>query len=180
MGYNRKQAVGGQNDRRREQTVQLPSMSVKASRSITLLLVEDSPGDVRLTREALRDSQLQVRLEVVQNGEDALNFLFQRAKYKDAVRPDLVLLDLNLPRVSGRQVLEAVKQDPDLQLIPILVMTTSNNPQDILTAYRLHANAFIQKPVDLNEFWDVMRAIENFWLRLAVYPPVAAEADARA
>lgn len=178
IGYNRSRALGG------DETVSgirfySPGMPVKVARTLTLLLVEDSPGDVRLTREALRDSPVPLRLEVVSNGEDALNFLYRRGQFANSPRPDLILLDMNLPRVSGRQVLETIKQDPELLVIPVLVMTTSRNPQDILAAYRLQANSFIQKPVDLGQFLDVMKAIENFWLRLAVFPTLAAEADAR-
>lgn len=154
-------------------------MPLKSQRTLNILLVEDSPSDIRLTREALRQSSVPIYLEVVHDGEAALAYLFQQTPYADAVRPDLILLDLNLPRKSGRQVLQAIKENSDLRMIPVLVLTTSGNPNEVLMAYQLHANSYIQKPLDLNQFLRVMRAFENFWLHLAVFPPLTAEADAR-
>ena len=152
-------------------------MSLKSQRTLNILLVEDSPSDIRLTQEALRHCTVPVHLEVVRDGEAALVYLSQQFPYSGAVRPDLILLDLNLPKKSGRQVLQAIKENPDLRMIPVLVLSTSGNPNEVLMAYQLHANSYIQKPVDLNQFLRVMGAFENFWLHLAVFPPLAAEAD---
>ena len=139
-------------------------------RPVEILLVEDNPGDVRLTKEALIELKVRHNLHVVTDGEAALEFLFQRDRYGKAVRPDLILLDLNLPRRNGREVLEQIKQDPDLKLIPVLVLTTSGSPVDVRAAYSLHANSYIVKPRDLDKFWEVASAIEEFWLRTATLP----------
>src|SRR5690349_13942182 len=120
---------------------------------VRILLVEDNPGDVRLTREVLKDSRLHHELHVVPDGEAAVSFLKRLAPYQDVIRPDLILLDLNLPKKDGRQVLEEIKADVSLRSIPVVVLTTSHAEQDILTAYSLHANCYIQKPVDLDQFW---------------------------
>lgn len=147
-------------------------------RPFKLLLVEDSPGDVRLTREALRDCRVPFELSVVDDGEKALAYLFRTGAYSEAIRPDLVLLDINLPRKNGKQVLERLKADPELRVIPVIVFSTTDSTQEILTAYRLHANAFIRKPVDLHHFLGVIRAVEHFWMTFAVFPVLTAEADA--
>src|SRR5688572_12957536 len=131
-------------------------------RPVEILLVEDNPGDVRLTKEALIELKVRHNLHVVTDGEAALEFLFKRERYGKAVRPDLILLDLNLPRRNGREVLEQIKQDPDLKLIPVLVLTTSGSPLDVRAAYSLHANSYIVKPRDLDKFWEVASAIEEF------------------
>lgn len=139
-------------------------------RPIEILLVEDNPGDVRLTREALRDGIVQNNLSVTEDGVEALAFLRRQGKYADAPRPGLILLDLNLPRKDGRQVLAEIKSDPALRTIPVIILTTSANEEDILNAYRLHANAYIQKPVDLDQFLRVVQVLEDFWLTLAMLP----------
>lgn len=143
------------------------------SNLIDILLVEDNPGDVRLTREVLKDGKLRNNLFVCGDGEEALDFLRQRGKHADAVRPDLVLLDLNLPRKSGREVLAEVKEDPELKSIPIVVLTTSAAEQDILQSYNLHANCYITKPVDLPQFMNVVNFIYDFWLEIVKLPPHA-------
>ena len=137
---------------------------------VDLLLVEDNPGDVRLTQEALREAPFQVKLRVASDGVEALDFLRKRGKYADAPRPDLILLDLNLPRVTGPEVLSEIKSDPDLKRIPVLVMTTSREPRDIQKAYGLNANCYITKPILLDEFIGVVKSIENFWLETVVLP----------
>jgi CheY-like chemotaxis protein len=138
---------------------------------IEILMVEDNPGDVRLTREALRDAKVANRLHVVEDGVAALDFLYQRGDYTRAVRPDVVLLDLNLPRKNGREVLAEMKQDPYLKTIPVVVLTTSSAEEDVLRAYSLHANCYITKPVDFTQFEKVVRSIENFWLSIVTLPP---------
>ena len=147
-------------------------MAVQASaRPIEILMVEDNPGDVRLTREALKSCKVLNTLHVVDDGVLALDFLHRRAPYEQAVRPDLILLDLNLPRMDGRQVLAAVKSDPDLKVIPVVVLTTSEAEEDILRAYHLAANCYVTKPVDLHQFNRIVQAIENFWLTIVTLPP---------
>ena len=135
-----------------------------------ILLVEDNPGDVRLTQEVLKDSSVHHGLSYVPDGEAAIQFLKQAAPYQSAERPDLILLDLNLPKKDGRQVLEEIKADPDLRAIPVVVLTTSRAEQDVLAAYSLHANCYVQKPVDLDQFWSIVRAIEEFWLTTVSLP----------
>ena len=137
---------------------------------IDILLVEDNPGDVRLTREVLKDGKLRNNLFVCGNGEDAIDFLRQRGKHAGAVRPDLVLLDLNLPRKSGREVLAEVKEDPQLKSIPIVVLTTSAAEQDVLQSYNLHANCYITKPVDLIQFMKIVNFTFDFWLEIVKLP----------
>ncbi len=139
-------------------------------RAIEILLVEDNPGDARLTREAFADAIVSNNLSVVGDGEQAMAFLRRQGGYADAPRPDLILLDLNLPRKSGREVLADVKTDPDLLSIPIVVMTTSEAEGDILNSYYHHANAYVTKPVDLDRFIDVVSKIEGFWLTVAKLP----------
>ena len=139
-------------------------------RAIEILLVEDNPGDARLTREAFADAIVSNNLSVVGDGEQAMAFLRRQGNYSDAPRPDLILLDLNLPRKSGREVLEDVKNDPALLSIPIVVMTTSEAEGDILNSYYHHANAYVTKPVDLDRFIDVVSKIEGFWLTVAKLP----------
>ncbi|ANB17564.1 response regulator [Dokdonella koreensis] len=138
---------------------------------VEILLIEDNEGDVRLTREALKDGRLRNRLNVVSDGEQALAYLRRQAPFEDAPRPDLILLDLNLPRLDGREVLAAVKNDPQLKQIPVCVLTSSRAERDLLRAYDLHANCFITKPVEFEEFMHVVRSIENFWLTIVVLPP---------
>ena len=132
---------------------------------IDLLLVEDSEPDVRLTKEALEEAKIWNRLWVVEDGVEATDFLYRRGKYPDAPRPDLILLDLNLPRKDGRQVLREIKADPSLRRIPVVILTTSRHGGDVLRAYDLHANCYITKPVDFNRFLEVVKSIEDFGLR---------------
>jgi len=140
------------------------------SRPVEILLVEDNPGDVRLTREALREGKVRNNLYVASDGVDALAFLRREGQYADAVRPDLILLDLNLPRKDGREVLEEIKADATLRYIPVVVLTSSQAEQDILRAYDLHANCYVSKPVDLDQFIHVVHSIEDFWLRIVRVP----------
>ena len=140
-------------------------------RVVEILLVEDNEGDVRLTREALKEGRIRNRLSVVQDGEQALAFLRREGAHADAPRPDLILLDLNLPRLDGREVLAAIKNDPALKSIPVVVLTSSRTEQDLLRAYDLHANCFITKPVEFEQFIEVVRSIEDFWLTIVVLPP---------
>lgn len=140
---------------------------------IEILLVEDNPADVRLTEEALKEGKVRNHLHVARDGVDALEFLLRVGKYADAVRPDLILLDLNLPRKDGREVLAAIKHDPDLKLIPVVVLTTSSAEADILRSYKLHANCYITKPVDLDQFVKVVKSIDDFWLTVVRLPEKA-------
>jgi chemotaxis family two-component system response regulator Rcp1 len=146
-------------------------MNARSSSAIEILLVEDNPADVRLTQEALRESKLSNRMHAVGDGEQALRFLRREGEHAESPRPDLVLLDLNLPRLSGREVLAQVKADPDLRRIPVVVLTTSEAEEDIVRSYDLHANAYVRKPVDFHQFTDVVRLIEDFWFTLVKLPP---------
>lgn len=137
---------------------------------IEILLVEDNPGDVRLTVEALKEAKVRNNLHVAPDGVEAMEFLRRTGAHAEAPRPDLVLLDLNLPRKDGREVLQEIKTDPDLDLIPVVVLTTSQAEQDVLESYQLHANAYVTKPVDLERFLQVVRSIENFWLEIVRLP----------
>lgn len=139
-------------------------------RVVDLLLVEDNPGDVRLTQEAFKESPRKINMSVASDGVEAIDFLRRRGKYATAPRPDLILLDLNLPRKNGREVLMEIKNDPDLRRIPVVVMTTSKAEQDIQKAYTLNANCYISKPVDFDEFLGVVQSIEDFWLSKASLP----------
>jgi CheY-like chemotaxis protein len=145
-------------------------MNVPATLPIQILLVEDSPGDVRLTQEVLRDARIANDLHVVGDGEEAMAFLRREGEYADRPRPDLVLLDLNLPRKDGREVLTEISADPDLQSVPVIVLTTSEAEQDIVRSYQLSANAYITKPIDLSELIAVVRSIETFWLSIVRLP----------
>jgi CheY-like chemotaxis protein len=145
--------------------------SVSMGRAVEILLVEDNPADVRLTKEALKESKIRNRLNVVENGVEAMAYLRQEGKYARAVRPDLILLDLNLPLKDGREVLADIKADKDLKIIPIVILTTSKAEQDIVRTYNLHANCYVTKPVDLEQFMTVVRAIEDFWLTIVKLPP---------
>ncbi len=137
---------------------------------IEILLVEDTPGDVDLTKEALERAKVANRLQVVEDGAEALDFLFRRGTYADACRPDIILLDLNLPKKDGREVLSEIKADQELADIPVVVLTTSQAEEDIVRAYRLHANCYITKPVDFRQFLRVVEAIEDFWLTVVKLP----------
>lgn len=142
----------------------------RSHQPIRILLVEDNPGDVRLTIEAFNDAKLNNALSVVRDGVEAMSFLRQEGQHAQASRPDLILLDLNLPRKDGREVLAEIKADPDLQRIPIVVLTTSDAQTDIQRAYELHANCYITKPVDLEQFIQVVQSIEDFWLTVVRLP----------
>lgn len=139
--------------------------------AIDILLVEDNPGDIRLTQEALKESKMRNRLNVVQDGVEALDFLRRKAPYDSAPRPDIILLDLNLPRKDGRAVLEEIKADADLRRIPVVILTTSDDEHDILRSYDLHANCYITKPLDLHQFASIVKTIENFWFQIVKLPP---------
>ncbi len=141
---------------------------------IEILLVEDNPADVRLTREALKEEKLTNNLSVVSDGIEAMAFLRREGPYAGARRPDLILLDLNLPRKDGREVLEEVKSDPDFKVIPVVVLTSSKAEEDIVRSYRLHANCYISKPVDLSQFLEVVRSIQEFWLTIVRLPRAGA------
>lgn len=137
---------------------------------IEILLVEDNPGDARLTRETLKETRVLNTLTVIEDGEKALQYLRREAPYEKATRPDLILLDLNLPKIGGREVLEQIKNDRDLRVIPVVILTTSRADEDIVKSYHLHANCYISKPVELDGFITVVRSIENFWLTLVKLP----------
>ncbi len=142
----------------------------EGERQIEVLLVEDDPGDVMMTREAFQDYKLHNELHVVSDGAEAMAFLHQEGEYAGRPRPDLVLLDLNLPRMDGRQVLEAIKSDPELASIPVVVLTTSENEDDVLRSYSLHANAYVTKPVDFQRFIEVVRQIDDFFVTVVRLP----------
>ncbi|HYT70014.1 MAG TPA: response regulator [Gemmatimonadales bacterium] len=142
-----------------------------AVQPVEILLVEDNPGDVRLTHELLRESKVRNRLTVASDGEEAMARLQRRGEYRDAPRPGLILLDLNLPKKDGREVLAEIKADPSLKRIPVVILTTSKADQDVLKSYNLHANAYVTKPIGLDQFVTVVRAIEDFWLAIVKLPP---------
>ncbi len=137
---------------------------------IDILLVEDNAGDVRLTQEVLKTSKVRNNLMVASNGQEALNCLRKQGKYASSPRPDLILLDLNLPVMDGREVLEKIKVDPDLKSIPVVILTTSKAEEDILKTYNLHANCYVTKPVDLDQFVKVVKSLEDFWLCIVKLP----------
>jgi len=145
--------------------------TTKTSRSIEILLVEDSPSDVLLTQEALSEAKLSNQLHLVDNGVDALAYLRKQGQFASARRPDLILLDLNLPRKDGREVLAEIKADPNLCSIPIVVLTTSQDEQDIARVYGLRANCYVTKPVDFHQFTRIVHAIETFWFEVVKLPP---------
>ena len=140
-------------------------------RPVRILLVEDNPGDVRLTKEALKEAKVRNEISVVSDGEEALQFLRKEGKYAGVKHPDVILLDLNLPRKGGLEVLREIKQDEGLKRIPVVVVTSSKAEQDIVKSYNLHANCFVTKPVDLHQFLEVIRSIEDFWLSIVWLPP---------
>ena len=145
-------------------------LSMQKTRPTNILLIEDNPGDVRLTQEAFREGALHVKLDVVMDGVEALRYLRQDPTYPNADTPDLILLDLNLPKKDGREVLQEIKSDPQLKRIPVVILTTSNAEQDILKAYNLHVNCYINKPVDFDRFFEIIKRIEEFWLSTAILP----------
>jgi CheY-like chemotaxis protein len=139
-------------------------------RSIDILLVEDNPGDARLAKEALAESKIKNNLHFVGDGEEASDFLFRKGKFENAPRPDLILLDLNLPKKDGRELLAEIKNDPHLKRIPVVILTTSKAEEDIIKTYNLHANCYITKPLDLDQFMKVVKSIEEFWLTIVRLP----------
>ncbi len=146
-------------------------MDELSGKVIDILLVEDNPGDVRLAEEALKESKVRNKLYVVEDGVKAMAFLRQQGAYASVPRPDLILLDLNLPRKSGREVLAEVKADEDLKRIPVVVLTVSKAEEDVVRCYNHHANCYITKPLDFNQFMEVTRSIEDFWLTIVKLPP---------
>ncbi|WP_420474987.1 response regulator [Noviherbaspirillum sp. ST9] len=145
-------------------------MSKGHRKAVDILLVEDNPGDVRLTRECLLDNKVHNTLNVVVDGEEAMYYLRKEGKYANATTPDLIMLDLNLPRKSGFEVLKEIKADENLKVIPVVVLTSSEAEKDILASYSLHANAFVSKPVDLFEFTNAIAQIKGFWLEIVKFP----------
>ncbi|HBP86593.1 MAG: response regulator [Nitrospira sp.] len=142
---------------------------------IEILLIEDNPADIRLTQEAFREARLQNTIHVVQDGVSAMDFIRQKAPYQHAPRPDLILLDLNLPKKDGREVLRDIKADPHTRTIPVVVLTTSEDEEDVLRSYDLHANAYLVKPIDVLQFITMIRSLESFWLSVVKLPPKVPE-----
>jgi chemotaxis family two-component system response regulator Rcp1 len=140
------------------------------TKTVEILLVEDSPGDARLAKEALKESRIKNNLHLVEDGEKALDFLYKRGEYLSSPSPDLVLLDLNLPKISGHQVLANIKSDDILRKIPVVVLSISRSEKDVEKSYNLNANCYVTKPLDLNEFIEVFETIQNFWLKTARLP----------
>ncbi|MBI2894788.1 MAG: response regulator [Deltaproteobacteria bacterium] len=145
-------------------------MATASLRPIEILLVEDNPGDVDLVLESLRDAKVVNELHVVTDGVDAIEYLRKQGAHADAVRPDLILLDLNLPKKDGREVLAEIKNDPDLKQIPVVVLTSSDSEKDVLESYRVHANCYIRKPTEFGRFLEVVQAIDSFWLTIVKLP----------
>lgn len=139
--------------------------------AVEILLIEDNPADARLTMEALRDANVKNNLHVMTDGVEAMSFLRREGKYSDAVRPDLILLDLNLPKKNGHEVLLEIKADESLLRIPVVMLTTSSAEKDILAAYDRHVNAYVTKPIDLNDFFTAVKGLEDFWLSIVRLPP---------
>ncbi len=146
-------------------------MNTENLREINILLVEDNPGDVRLTQEVLKEGKIRNTLNVVMDGEEALQYLHKEGKYANIELPDIILLDLNLPKIDGREVLEQIKKDPKLKRIPVIVLTTSDAQNDIMKVYDNHGNCYITKPVDFDQFINVVKSIEDFWLMVVKLPP---------
>lgn len=153
------------------ETGQTPVVTERAVRPIEILLVEDNPDDVELTLEALAESKVQNKPHVARDGVEALRFLRKEHPYQWTPMPDVILLDLNMPRMNGREVLRFVKEDPELRTIPVVVLTTSKQEEDILRSYRLQAAAYVTKPVDFDAFVEVVRSIDSFWLQAVTYTP---------
>ncbi len=140
------------------------------SRPIQILLVEDSPSDAKLTKKALKSAKVANEIHHITDGIKAMEFLRHQGEYRDAPKPDLILLDLNLPRKKGQEILEEIKQDPELQAIPVVILTSSDEEEDILRSYKLHANSFVTKPVDFEKFLNIVHCIEGFWLTIVSLP----------
>jgi two-component system, chemotaxis family, response regulator Rcp1 len=149
----------------------------ESGKPIEILLAEDNLGDVRLAIETFKDAKIHNVVNVVQDGVEAMAYLRKQGKYANATRPDVILLDLNMPRKDGREVLKEVKEDPDLRRIPVVILTISQAEQDILKAYDLHANCYITKPVDLEQFNIIVQSIENFWFNIVRLPPKVANSN---
>jgi two-component system, chemotaxis family, response regulator Rcp1 len=143
----------------------------ESGKPIEILLADDNPGDLRLAIEALKDAKIYNHVSTVPDGVEALAFVRKQGKYADAPRPDVILLDLNMPRKDGREVLKEIKEDPDLRCIPVVILTISQAEEDIIRSYKLHANCYISKPVDLTQFNKVVQSIENFWFTIVKLPP---------
>ena len=143
---------------------------MKTLQPVEILLIEDNPGDIRLTQEALKDARMSNNLSVAEDGVEALAYLRGEGPHAGAPRPDLILLDLNLPRIDGREILEEIKADANLRRIPVVVLTTSSDEQDIAACYDLHANCYITKPVDLNQFLAILKSIQHFWFGIVQLP----------
>jgi chemotaxis family two-component system response regulator Rcp1 len=144
--------------------------ATRVHRPIEILLAEDNPGDVRLTQEAFKEGRILNQLHVVSDGMEALAFLRQEGEYKESPRPDLILLDLNMPRMNGRELLGVIKQDESLRRIPVVILTTSDAEEDIARSYDMHANCYVSKPVDFDRFIQVVRSIQDFWLAVVTLP----------
>jgi chemotaxis family two-component system response regulator Rcp1 len=157
-------------DPMRPREMECPMNNMHQGTPIEVLLVEDSPDDADLTIDALRDGRVRNRVTVVEDGVEAMAYLRRDGKYRAAPRPDLILLDLNLPRKNGREVLAEIKQDPNLRRIPVVMMTSSDDEKDILAAYNLHVNCYVTKPVDLDQFIRVVKSIEHFWFSIVKLP----------
>jgi CheY-like chemotaxis protein len=145
--------------------------SSEVGKVVDILLVEDNPGDARLAIEAMKDSKVRNKIYHVSDGVEAMAYLRKQGKYANAVRPDIILLDLNLPKKDGREVLAEIKQDEDLKRIPVVILTVSKSEEDVLKSYNLHANCYISKPIDLNQFMTIVKSIEDFWLTIVKLPP---------
>ena len=143
---------------------------MQKNRPVNILLIEDNPGDVRLTQEAFKEGNMSIKLDVTMDGVEAIKYLKKEAPFEQVDTPDLILLDLNLPKRDGREVLQEIKSDGILKRIPVVVLTTSNAEQDILKSYNLHVNCYINKPVDFDKFFDIIQKIEDFWLSTAILP----------
>ncbi len=138
---------------------------------VEILLIEDNPGDVRLTKEALKECKISNKLHIALDGIEAMDFLFKKEKFKNSPRPDVILLDLNLPKKDGREVLAEIKQDKDLRRIPVVILTTSKSEEDVIKTYNLHANCYISKPIDMEQFIKVVKSIGDFWFTIVKLPP---------
>ncbi|MFW9873289.1 MAG: response regulator [Candidatus Thorarchaeota archaeon] len=143
---------------------------IESRRPFNILLVEDNPGDVRLTQEAFKESKFFYKMYVVNDGEEALEFLYKKQKFQNVPIPDVILLDLNLPKIHGTEVLKEIKNDPELKIIPVIILTTSEADEDILKTYQLHANSYITKPVEFQKFLNVVRKVEEYWLSIVKLP----------
>lgn len=136
-----------------------------------ILLIEDCPGNIRLTLEAFKEAEIKNKVNIINNGEDALNYLHREGKYRNQILPDIILLDLNMPKMDGRELLKEIKRDPILKCIPVIVLTTSGLEEDIIKSYDLHANCYIKKPNDMDQFVNIIKSIHSYWLSFVTLPP---------